>query len=248
MQKRNLKALRRCLPIGLGLALGVVACGGSDSGSSSNTGGTSATASGGSSPTAGSSSSTAGGTSKAGSSSGTAGSSSGTAGSGTGPTGTFSTGLPADKPVASLTDAEIAGLCSKFDDFYSQGAVGDALKNFDCSLAGFLAAAFAGASTDDAARAACKATHDECVSKPSETTSKCSKPSAACTATVGEVEACANDSAKYVTQLGGIFPSCATLTLADLTDMSSVMAPAEPASCTNLEAKCPDGPTPPSTM
>jgi len=62
------------------------------------------------------------------------------------------------------------------------------------------------------------------------------------------MEACANDSAKYIGQLSSIFPSCAELTLADLMDMGDVMTPAEPASCTTLDAKCPGGPTPPSGM
>jgi len=244
MKKRNLMALRVCLPIGLSLAFGVVACGGSDAGGDkTSTGGTggSATASGGSSTTAGTSSSTAGGTSKAG---GT-----GTAGSSTGPAGDFDTGLPADKPIASLTDAEIAGLCDKFDDFYSTGEVAADLKDFSCRFSGLLAAAFAGAETDAAARAACKTAYDACAAAPSETTSTCKKPTGTCTATVAEVEACANDSAKAVDQLTSAFPSCAELTLADLMDTGEEPTTAEdPASCTTLEMKCPSGPKPPAAM
>jgi hypothetical protein len=254
MKKRNFVARRIysfCLPVGLGLGLGVVACGGSDSGSP-NTGGGAGTSSGGSSSAG--SSATAGGTGKAGGSNtgGTNGSAgnSNTAGSNSSSPGDLDTGLPGTKPLSDLTDAEIAGLCNKFDEFYSTGSVGMDLEDFSCRFSGLLAAAFAGAETDAAARAACKATYDSCVAAPAETTSECGKPSGMCTATVAELEACANDSAKALQQLTSSFPTCAELTLADLMDAGGGGddPPQNPASCTTLEMKCPDGPTPPSPM
>jgi hypothetical protein len=248
MKKRNFPALRRSLPIGLSLALGVVACGGSDSGGA-NTGGSAgtATASGGSASNGGSSA-TAGGTSKAGASN-TAGSSS-SAGSNSGSPGDLDTGLPADKPISDLTDAEIAGLCSKFDEFYSTGSVAKDLKELSCRFTGIFAAALGGADTDAKAQAACKTAYDACVVAPVETTQDCSKPTGMCTATVSEVEACANDTAKALQQLASSFPACAELTLADLMDLGGGgdMAPQEPASCATVEMKCPDGPKPPSAM
>jgi hypothetical protein len=150
-----------------------------------------------------------------------------------------------------LTEAEIAGLCSKFDQFYSSGSVGMNLEEFSCRFSGFFAAALAGAETDAAARATCKTTYDACVAAPAETTDECGKPSGVCTATVAELEACANDSAKAIQQLTSSFPTCAELTLADLTDLGGgggEEAPQNPASCTAFEMKCPDGPTPPSSM
>lgn len=244
MKKRNLLALRVCLPIGLSLAFGVVGCGGSDSGGDkTNGGGTggAASASGGSAGNAGTSSSTAGGTSKAG---GT-----GTAGSSPGPGGDFDSGLPTDKPIASLTDAELGGLCDKFDDFYATGKVADDLQDFSCRFSGLLAAAFANAETDAAARTACKTAYDACAAAPGETTSTCGKPTGTCTATVAEVEACANDSAKALAQLVSAFPSCVELTLADLMDSGEEpTTPEDPASCTTLEMKCPGGPTSPLAM
>ena len=249
MTMRNLAVLRACLPIGLSLALGVVACGGSDAGDKSNTGGTSATSSG------GSSTSTAGGTSKAGST-GTAGSTStagstGTAGSGSGPSGGLDTGLPGDATLSSLTDTQYTDLCKKFDDFYSSGPAAAGLKDVTCRLGGFLAAAFAGADTDAAARAACKSAYDSCLTAPAETTTdKCTKPTGTCTATVAELEACSTDSANAVQQLSSTFPSCADLTLADLMGMDSGgdTTSTQPASCTTLSMKCPSAPMPPSGM
>lgn len=248
MKKRNLVALRVCLPLGLSLALGVVACGGSDS-NGSNTGGSAGTStSGGGSSSNGGSSATAGSTNKAGSTS-TAGTSS-SAGSNSGSPGDLDTGLPADKPISELTDAEIAGLCSKFDAYYSTGSVGMNVQEFTCRFSGIFAAALGGADTDAAAKAACKTAYDSCISAPAETTSKCGKPTGMCTATVGEIEACANDSAKAIQQLSSAFPSCAELTLADLMDLGGGgdTAPENPASCNTVKTKCPDGPTPPSGM
>jgi hypothetical protein len=245
MKKRNFVALRICVPIGFSLALGVVACGGSDS-SNANTGGSAGTSNGGSSSAG--SSATAGGTSKAGGSN-TAGSN-GSAGSNSGSPGGLDTGLPADKPISELTDAELAGLCSKFDEFYTTGSVGMDLNEFSCRFGGIFAAALAGADTDAEAQAACKSTYDACVAAPTETTEMCSKPTGVCTATVAELEACANDSAKAVQQLTSAFPACAELTVADLTDLGGGgdTAPQDPASCTTFQMKCPGGPTPPTTM
>lgn len=250
MKKRNLVALRNCLfclPMGLGLAFGVVACGGEDSGGT-NTGGSAGASSGGSSSAMG------GGTGKAGASN-TAGSnssagSSNTAGSNSGSPGDLDTGLPADKPLSDLTDAEITGLCSKFDQFYSTGSFSMNIEEFTCRFSGVFAAALSGADTDAAARTACKAAYDSCVAEPAETTDECGKPTGMCTATVAELEACANDSAKAVEQLTSSFPTCAELTLADLMDLGGgdEAAPQNPASCTTFEMKCPGGPTPARAM
>lgn len=244
MKKQTFLVLRRCLPLGLSLAFGVVACGGSDGdgnkSSSGGSGGSATNASGGTS-TAGTSASTAGGTSKAGSS--------GSAGSASQSGGGLDTGLPGDKPLSSLTDDELAALCDKFDDFYSTGKVADALQDFNCGFAGLFAAAFSGADSDAAVRAACKATYDECAAAPSETTSTCNEPSGTCTATVAELEACANDSGKALEQVASAFPSCAELTLTDLMGMGDDTEMLEnPVSCAILETKCPGGPKPPLAM
>jgi hypothetical protein len=246
MKKRNFLALGAALPLGLGLALGVVACGGSDS-DGSNTGGSAGAPSGGSSSAG--SSAMAGGPSKGGVGN-TAGTTS-AAGNSSGSPDDLATGLPANKPLSDLSEAEIAGLCGKFDEFYSSGSsAGMNLEDFTCRFSGVFAAALSGADTDAAARAACKMTYDACVAAPAETTTKCGKPTGTCTATVAELEACANDSAKAVAQLTSAFPSCAELTLADLMDLDGGgdAAPQNPASCTTFEMKCPDGPAPPSSM
>jgi len=153
------------------------------------------------------------------------------------------TGLPATTPLTSLTDDQAMQLCDKLDNYFTP-----TLKDFDCRFAGLLAAALSNPATDAAAQAACKSAYDMCEAAPSETTDTCSKPTGMCTATVGEFEACANDSAAVFDQLSASFPSCATLTLADLMDTGggNTMDPMDPASCTTLDMKCPDAPKPPS--
>jgi hypothetical protein len=245
MKMSKLGTLVVCLPLGLGLCLAVVACGGTDSGGNKSAGGSSAMSSGGSvtMSSGGTSSATGGSTSHAGTAS-TGGSSASTGGS-PNPGGDFMTGLPATTPLSSLTDAQAMQVCDKIDDYFSAG-----LKDFDCRFAGLLAVAFSQPqpATDAAAQAACKTAYDMCEAAPSETTSMCSKPTGMCTATVGELEACANDSAAAFDQLGASFPSCADLTLKDLMDTGGgdMMEPMDPASCTTLDMKCPDAPMPPS--
>jgi len=244
MKNSNLGTLVRFLPLGLGLSLVVAACGGTDTNSGNkSTGGTTST--GATTSTGGTTSATAGSSGKAGSTStGHAGGTS--TGSGGGSGGDFMTGLPADKPLSSLTDAEAMQLCSSFEDYFT-----NSLQDLDCRLSGLLAAAFAQADTDAKAQAACKAAYDMCAAAPAmPTTDMCSKPTGMCTATVGELEACASDDKAVFAQLGMSFPACADLTLKDLmgTPGGDTAPPMEPASCTALDMKCPGGPMPPSAM
>lgn len=215
MEKAASLVLRKGIPAGLALALSAVACGGSASGGDgSNQGG---------SPTGGTA---------------TAGAAAGVTGGMSGSTGGLDTGLPGDKPISSLTDAEIARLCGQFDQFAS-GSVAKDGKELECRLTASFSAAFEGADTDAKAQAACKAAYDQCQAEPAEAPEECSKPTGMCTATVAEIEACAGDSAKALHQGLSTVPSCAELTLASAEiDLEKLSAP--PASCAIVQAKCPD--------
>jgi len=240
MKKSNMGALAFYLPLGLGLSLTVVACGGSDNGNSEKTGGSAAMTSGGSGTMAsgGTSPSTAGTSSKAGTSSTGNGGSTGNSG------GDFMTGLPASTPLSSLTDAQTMQLCSSLDDYFST-----TLKDFDCRLAGLFAAAFSAPDTDAKAQAACKTAYDECTTAPVMSTGSCMKPTGTCTATVGDFEKCMSDEGAIFDQAGASLPPCADLTLQDLMSSGGDMTqPMEPASCTALQMACPGAPTPPAAM
>jgi len=101
-------------------------------------------------------------------------------------------------------------LCSSLENYFSTS-----LKDFDCRLSGTLAAAFSMAKTDAEAQAACKSAYDMCNAAPETSMDTCTKPTGMCTATVGELEKCANDEGAVFDQLATSFPSCADLTLQD---------------------------------
>jgi len=239
MKKSSLGALAIYLPAGLGLSLMVVACGGSDGGHGQQTGGSAMTSGGsGTMASGGASTSTAGTSSKAGTSSTGNGGSTGNSG------GDFMTGLPASTPLGSLTDAQSMQLCSSLENYF-----GASLKDFDCRLAGLIAAAFSAPDTDAKAQAACKTAYDECTAAPATSMGTCMKPTGTCTATVGDFEKCMSDEGAIFDQAGASLPACADLTLQDLMSSGGDMTqPMEPASCTALQMACPGAPTPPAPM
>ena len=169
-------------------------------------------------------------------------------GSGNTAGGSFDSGLSDSQSLGALTDAQATALCDKLATYYSSSAVTATLDEFGCKFTGLIGAAFSGATTDDAARAACKTGYDECKEAPSSSTQTCNKPSASCTATAAEFDACMNDSLAALQQTVNAIPACSTLTLMQLMDSGedSSAEPSEPASCTTLKMKCPDAPAAPS--
>jgi hypothetical protein len=165
---------------------------------------------------------------------------------GTGSTATFSSSVPANEQLSTISDQDSATLCKEIDAFES-GANSAKLEDFSCRLTALLAAAISGSSTDAGLQGACKTAYDACVATPpSSTTSTttCTKPDATCTATVAELEACLNDSGPYIDQVLGQLPSCAALTEASLSSDTSTSTPMSPASCTTFQAKCPNSDVP----
>lgn len=247
MQNLKLGTVVRFLPLGLVLSVVVAACGGTSTsdgdkntgGSATATGGTTGASTGGTTSTStGKAGSTGTTTGKAGSTStGTGGSTStGTGGSTGSSGGDFMSGLPEDKPISSLTDAEVMQLCSAVQTYFS-----DSVKDLSCRVSGLLAAALMQAKTDAEAQAACKSAYDMCAAQPAtSTTGNCMKPTGMCTATVGELEACASDDKAVFAQLDSEFPSCDKLKLQDLAGLgNNATQPMEPASCVALDMKCP---------
>lgn len=141
-------------------------------------------------------------------------------------------GIPASTPAGTISDAEAADFCA------SVGAAVDATfggAEVEGAMCGFTAYAFAALAGGDAA--SCQAAYDECLKAPTETMEKCSKPSAACTATVGEIEACFNDSMVQVKQLLSALPGCDDVgKMAD----GPMLEGASPASCEVVQQKCPE--------
>jgi len=152
-------------------------------------------------------------------------------GGGGGP-GTFSTSIPGDRPLNSLSSSELATLCSDA----SKSSSG--LKEDNCRLAGFLAASFqASSATDAELQAVCAQTTMSCLTRmpicPTQVPANC-------TATVAELTACNNDSAAQLHALVSKLPACGGINRAAINANASVTTSQgpEPASCLSYGAKC----------
>jgi hypothetical protein len=148
----------------------------------------------------------------------------------------FSTGLPANKGLGTLSPDEANQLCAATASYVASKA-----KMTTCQLEAD-AAAFTQAKTDADARMICKQQLDSCLAAPAAggggTDTGCKPPPASCTATVGDYESCLNDlSSAYDKALAGL-PNCDTLTLALSGLPSSRPSLQSLASCNTLSSKC----------
>jgi hypothetical protein len=143
----------------------------------------------------------------------------------------YDSGVDDSKQVKDLDASDAAAICAAAEE--TSKSFFEDHKGGLCKFAGVFAA-FGGG------EAACEAAVTECEKQEPDTTSdaSCEPIVADCDATVGEVEACFNDSLEVV---GSFFDeldskSCGEL-LADSSESSLDIT--EPASCTALAAKCP---------
>ena len=159
--------------------------------------------------------------------------------------GGFQSSLPADTQLDQLSTGQIQTFCTELDNFEtSSGEVMDS-EQLTCLLAGFLAAEFSAApQTRASVDAACTTAYNQCLAQATSTPATFNCPSmsalSGCTATVGEYAACLNDATKVEAQQLQSIPTCADLTVADLTSSSGpVQMPPLPQSCQTFNAKCP---------
>lgn len=147
---------------------------------------------------------------------------------GGGGSGTFNTSVGSSKTIDKLSSAESAQFCKDAEawaDSFSK-SIGPKF----CKVAGLL--------TDS--KAECEKTVSDCVkevSVPDESTGMCMPPEN-CTATVGEVEKCLNDTVTTLNSFLDKFPTCAQI--ADGSGSVPLSEPAQPASCKAIEKTCPD--------
>jgi hypothetical protein len=153
---------------------------------------------------------------------------------GSGGPGTFSTSIPGDRPLNSLSSSELATLCSDASKSFSSSG----LKEDDCRLTGFLAASFQPSSaTDPELQAVCAQATMSCLTRmpicPTQVPANC-------TATVAELTACDNDSAVQMHALASKLPACGGINRAAINANASVTTSQgpEPASCLSYGAKC----------
>ncbi|HYQ17141.1 MAG TPA: hypothetical protein VEQ58_15320 [Polyangiaceae bacterium] len=249
MKNSKLGVLSVGLPLALGLTVALSACGGNDSGGGGGLGGAktasggSNQANGGSSASDGGSPAGTGGAGKAGGASGSGGrsgsaggsSSAGSSSGGSASSGDdFMSGLPGNKLVSDLTDAQLNQLCEEVSDYIDPSEA-----ELNCRGAGLSAAILAQPESDAEARVACKSGYDVCQADPGETEQNCKASRSTCTATVAELEACASDSNDAIVEFSKQYPSCSEITLLDLTTIpGSIEEPETPASCVVFNSKC----------
>jgi hypothetical protein len=183
-------------------------------------------------------------------------------GSGGGPT--FTTSVPGEKPLGSLSNSELATLCGDFAKF----AADPTNKVDTCRLSAIVETAFTAifttGATDSSLQMSCAQTYDQCLnpivdggagSAEAGAASadagagtidagagvSCMRPPANCTATVAEETACINDQTAQTHALASKVPACSSVTLASVAPTdggTSTTTLTEPASCQLLQSKC----------
>jgi hypothetical protein len=173
----------------------------------------------------------------------------GSSGSGSKGGGNFSTSVPGNKSIASLTPSEQGQLCHDLDQ-WSQTSLAPSTCQTSAVLAAALGAVFDSSLSDAQIQMSCTQAYNECLasnqSADAGATSSCqmgvSDPT--CTATVSEITACLNDQSAVFAQEANALPSCGSLTRANLSTAaggdSDAGAPDEPASCKTVDMKCPN--------
>jgi hypothetical protein len=161
---------------------------------------------------------------------------------------TFTTSVPSATPLNMLSSSQLQTLCNDLKSFAMSSSVYADAKDAGCRLAGMIAAALSGKTTDSDLQAACTTAYNQCKSAPvdsgtmTDTGLACTAAPPTCTATVGEVTTCLNDEFSQLGQLLKSIPSCSQLTKAYLNGDAGIVGGSNeaPASCKSLEAKCPE--------
>ncbi len=161
-------------------------------------------------------------------------------GGGSGNLGGFSSSIDGMTPINQLTPQQQQTLCSEVTSFSKSSGLDRDQVEVLCRVVGILAVSFtapAGA-TDAQLRAACQTSYDMCKAQPSPAECNFNAGTATCTATVAELSACANDSFQSYSMALNEIPTCDKLT-ADILQSTAPPGPAQPASCTTYQQKCP---------
>lgn len=159
----------------------------------------------------------------------------------------FASGIPGDKTFDGLSAADVTNLCASLGKYLSTDP---GLREATCHSAGFgvaLSAGLFGGKSDAELQKMCSDLEAQCKNTPPDMVqSTCSKPASACSATVGEFEACVTDFISAATQAFATLPACSSITNESIKKLLSggssgggmTMAEAPP-SCKTLEQKCP---------
>ena len=153
--------------------------------------------------------------------------------------GKVESGAPASTPATQLTDAQVKSFCDSASQAAAATLESGEARQAMCGFSGYFVASLGAASGGGDPAATCKMVYDECLKAPAETTqSECTKPSSTCTATVGEIETCLNDSMAQLQQMLKTLPGCDDVGK-DVQDPMLGMGETPP-SCQVVEEKCPE--------
>ena len=165
-----------------------------------------------------------------------------------GSSGQVSTTIPKATQGGQLTQAQAEELCAAAAEA-SLATLGSS--DVKAKMCGF--SAYLTVSVFSEAVGSCQKLYDDCAKAPAKTTTgTCEKPSPACTATVGEIEACWTDVLAQSTKALDQLPGCADVGKEVPMDSDGAgQEPPTPASCAIVQQKCPealdDAPSLPST-
>jgi hypothetical protein len=155
---------------------------------------------------------------------------------------TFSTSVPSGTQVQSLTPAQANQLCNDINSYLTKLVDSPSLCQYAAVSATASQAMQNTSLTDTQLQVLCSATATAAcalLSTPDAGTSSCGS-TAGCTATVGQISACLNDTGPAFTTFENMFPSCSMVTRAKLASLKLDAAPVEPASCAGLNTTCPN--------
>lgn len=170
--------------------------------------------------------------------------------------GGYSSGLPGSEGLKDLSPSDAASFCKSANAYLaSNPSLGDLTCNTRGLVAAFTASFTNSSAADADVQKACSDAVTQCKTAPppaadagtgtgTGTGMTCGTPTAMCTTTVAQMEACINDESAALSSAAAAIPSCGSLTamsLRGLLDggMFSAGAPMEPASCQTAYANCP---------
>lgn len=157
----------------------------------------------------------------------------------------FSSSVPADKTLESLSAKEVQALCHDVDAFATQAGV----RATNCRIFGVLTAAMTAGlapdTSDTELRTLCSDSYEACVSDSAADEVACDTDefSDNCSASVAEYGACLEGTLRAWGRVAEQLPTCETLSRENLNDTSSVGEPFSVGSeCEAFQAKCPGVP------
>ncbi len=165
---------------------------------------------------------------------------------------TVDSGVPAETEIRDMTTEQEQQLCTEVQRVVTEELVPSEVQPAICGAVGYMAAVEGsvdslgeGEAVADPSAAAelCQQAYEECMAQESDQVSEpidpenCDLSESECTATVGEIEACLNETNEKMDSLLGALPSCD-----DLEDEwnPALLVTAIPTSCLVLQEKCPE--------